>query len=542
MKKVAIVGVEGSGKTVMLAGLGDLYLHPDKNGFFLSPKNFTTASYVSEKVAKMRAGAWPVATAEDVMQGLYWMLKRKMAKGAPVTCCEVSFLDFPGEVYRSVFGVREDLTTEPKEGEGKALWDYVKQADDVIVLVNLKDVISKGPHDPRVQETVWITKRILDFALSTDDGRKASNAAIVLSQTDSYAATIRECGGAKGILEKYLPYVSGDYGWLDVLTVCSVDKTRIDDDGNVLPGEGFTFEGLRPIMDRIISDKVGDGQFSEYQTFRMIGTAALVGGAVGVAFFGFSSWLGLWDLLHFSATTLSNQHEIAEGLSLNLVFGLSAAIIAFVGFLFSVCVKPGRRSLSLWRNRFTLGMLTFGFALTATLFGEFATFDGGSDRKALEKKYAPCLQDNIIGCVLTSMGALVFGSLLAFGCDTGRRVPVRRDGTGGRKDKSSRSDPVKARPVAKDTRSALPSYSPYASWKYRSYYNREMLCLVTERPGIVQIPYPRHAKCEKGEQLMKFVCAGERVNLLAPQAGNYRIEVIHDQKVNANRVLAVLLD
>ncbi|MBQ8111719.1 MAG: hypothetical protein IJ146_00800 [Kiritimatiellae bacterium] len=28
MKKVAIVGVEGSGKTVMLAGLGDLYTYP----------------------------------------------------------------------------------------------------------------------------------------------------------------------------------------------------------------------------------------------------------------------------------------------------------------------------------------------------------------------------------------------------------------------------------------------------------------------------------------------------------------------------------
>ena len=34
MKKVAIVGVEGSGKTVMLAGLGDLYTYPDEEGYF----------------------------------------------------------------------------------------------------------------------------------------------------------------------------------------------------------------------------------------------------------------------------------------------------------------------------------------------------------------------------------------------------------------------------------------------------------------------------------------------------------------------------
>ena len=44
MKKVAIVGVEGSGKTVMLAGLGDLYTCPDEEGYFLAPKNFGTAA------------------------------------------------------------------------------------------------------------------------------------------------------------------------------------------------------------------------------------------------------------------------------------------------------------------------------------------------------------------------------------------------------------------------------------------------------------------------------------------------------------------
>ena len=56
MKKVAIVGVEGSGKTVMLAGLGDLYTYPDADGYFLVPKNFGTAAYVAEKIQRMRKG------------------------------------------------------------------------------------------------------------------------------------------------------------------------------------------------------------------------------------------------------------------------------------------------------------------------------------------------------------------------------------------------------------------------------------------------------------------------------------------------------
>ena len=76
MKKVAIVGVEGSGKTVMLAGLGDLYTYPDEEGYFLAPKNFGTAAYVAEKIARMRKGEWPTATAGDEMQGLDWTLSR----------------------------------------------------------------------------------------------------------------------------------------------------------------------------------------------------------------------------------------------------------------------------------------------------------------------------------------------------------------------------------------------------------------------------------------------------------------------------------
>ena len=99
MKKVAIVGVEGSGKTVMLAGLGELYKNPDRNGYFLGPKNFSTASYVSEKIARMRAGEWPGATVDDTMQGLDWILrKRTGGRRQPANICEVSFLDYPGEV------------------------------------------------------------------------------------------------------------------------------------------------------------------------------------------------------------------------------------------------------------------------------------------------------------------------------------------------------------------------------------------------------------------------------------------------------------
>ena len=260
MKKVAIVGVEGSGKTVMLAGLGDLYTYPDEEGYFLSPKNFSTAAYVAEKIERMRKGEWPAATAGDEMQGLDWTLERKMpgVRRPPVKICEVSFLDFAGEVYRTAFGIEAGDQSLAEQAD--ELKRYVSEADDLIVLINLRDVIVNGIRDLRVQEAMWITNAILDAALSEEAECKAPRAAIVLSQADSYADTIKACGGALGVLRKYLPHVANRYDWLDVFAASAVDKTRLDGDGNAVPTEDFTSKGLLPIMAWIRGEEAVGGE------------------------------------------------------------------------------------------------------------------------------------------------------------------------------------------------------------------------------------------------------------------------------------------
>ncbi len=251
MKKVAIVGVEGSGKTVMLAGLGELYARADEDGYFLAPKNFQTASYVSGKISRMRKGKWPMATPEDVLQGLDWTLRQRRGDGLrPVDVCEVSCLDFAGEVYRYAF-VRQGAVPTSLEDEVASLKSYVRSADDLIVLINLRDIIVMGEYDSRVQEAMWITNAILSYALDGQDGRRVPRAAIVLSQADSYADTIRSCGGAKGVLARYLPHVANNYDWLDILAVSAVDKTVLDDNGNMVPAPDFQPTPLRAIMDWI---------------------------------------------------------------------------------------------------------------------------------------------------------------------------------------------------------------------------------------------------------------------------------------------------
>ena len=253
MKKVAIVGVEGSGKTVMLAGLGDLYTNPDAGGYFLSPKNYGTAAYVANKIARMRAGEWPSATAGDAMQGLDWTLRQSTgARSRPKDICEVSFLDFAGEVYRHAFGIKSGSGDHELADQVASLRSYIEESDELIVLINLRDVIVRGMGDERVQESMWITNAILNFALEEREGRKVPRAAIVLSQADSYRDTIDACGGAVGVLKRHLPHVANNYGWLDVFAASAVDKTVMDADGNVVPDAAFSAIGLTSIMDWIL--------------------------------------------------------------------------------------------------------------------------------------------------------------------------------------------------------------------------------------------------------------------------------------------------
>lgn len=254
MKRVAIVGVEGSGKTVLLAGLGDLYSHPDAQGYFLSPKDFRTSAYVAEKIGRMREGAWPAATAEDALQGLDWTLRRKSPSGgAPSDVLEISCLDFAGEIYRRAFVEPEKVPADDENRrQVEALWDYVARADMLLVLVNLRDVIFHGTANRRVHEAMWVTNGLLDEALRKRSGRVRPRAAIVLSQADSYRGTIDACGGPLRTLEKYLPHLANNYGWLPVLEACAVDRTTLDANGLPVPAPDFSTKGLVPIMDWIL--------------------------------------------------------------------------------------------------------------------------------------------------------------------------------------------------------------------------------------------------------------------------------------------------
>ncbi len=239
MGKIAIVGVEGSGKTVLMAALGAAYEHPDENGMFLTPKNQDAFKFSMSYMHLMRnRQQWPSATMTDSLRYLEWELRTRNEMIA-----ELSLLDYAGEVYRRAFS--EDGDGQQYAAEMEALFQHITEADTLLILVNLRDVIDGDRSSTRTLETLWLNKSILEFARKVPT---ITNIAIILTQADKYRNAIEQCGGPGKTLEKYLPFVMNIYHDIPVFAVSAVDRTEPDDNGIPQPAKDFQSIGVQELI------------------------------------------------------------------------------------------------------------------------------------------------------------------------------------------------------------------------------------------------------------------------------------------------------
>ena len=301
MKKIAIVGVEGSGKTVLMAAMGDKYKSPDANGIFLKPVNRETFAYCEKLMGQMQDGKWPIATGKAITDNLRWTLARKVAEGEDDRIAELSFLDFGGEIYRLAFG--GGVHDEPDEDTKNAitqLRSHVEEAEVLIVLVNLSDIINGKRNEERTIEMNWLSQAILSFAY--DEANKSS-VALVFTQADSYAETITDCGGLRGVLTKYMPTVDTSYGKrLALFSVAAVNKTVPAPDGSgfQVPSPDFKPQGLENLVSWVVNYVVEVRRRKEQRVTRAIEEEEnkrkrwkMAGGLIGLlGILGLGAWIG----------------------------------------------------------------------------------------------------------------------------------------------------------------------------------------------------------------------------------------------------------
>ena len=334
MNKIAIVGVEGSGKTVLMAAMGDKYKSPDANGIFLKPVNRETFAYCEKLMGQMQDGKWPIATGKAITDNLRWTLTRKVADGDDDRIAELSFLDFGGEIYRLAFG--GGVHDEPDEDTKNAitqLQSHVEEAEVLIVLVNLSDIINGKRNEERTIEMNWLSQAILSFAY--DEANKSS-VALVFTQADSYAETITDCGGLRGVLTKYMPTVDTSYGKrLALFSVAAVNKTIPAPDGSgfQVPSPDFKPQGLENLVSWVVNYVVEVRRRKEQRVAKAIEEEEnkrkrwkMAVGVIGLlGILGLGSWIGYnantdfknfidgrltaWGSMRQEATATSEPHS-----------------------------------------------------------------------------------------------------------------------------------------------------------------------------------------------------------------------------------------
>ncbi len=243
MSKVAIVGVEGSGKTVLMASLSECFGKISESEPYLMPENQSAYTFMQQVPHRLRVDrAWPGATGIDALRTMRWTLR-----SGQTVLNTIEMLDYPGELYRLAFGERSAEELAAHRAELDEFLEHLTDADTLIVLFNLADVENQGAN-ARNAETVWITRGIFDYAKTLPNLKRQH---LVFTQADRYAAALKEAGGADGLFAQKLPMLKLLHPDLSVTAISAVDG--MDEEGR--PKPGYSSGSCRELMRLILAEQ-----------------------------------------------------------------------------------------------------------------------------------------------------------------------------------------------------------------------------------------------------------------------------------------------
>lgn len=261
MSKIAIVGCDASGKTVLISSLSDYYKAGGRAGqsCIMVPADGTTRRYTDNLHRVMRInGEWPEATS-DISAGT--SLKWKMMRNGK-EIADLELLDFGGENFRYAF--RDDGTEKNPEVVAR-LKEYISGADFIVITVsmdkmlrNLTPAIYRELENGDIEydrdsEAQWVTDgliRMIPSKLATDP----PGVVVALTQADKHRKELEEHGGAKALFAKCWPTIAAMYPGLNVVPCASID--RMSDDG--LPADGYSTDGVLAVMKEFSRYAFGD--------------------------------------------------------------------------------------------------------------------------------------------------------------------------------------------------------------------------------------------------------------------------------------------
>jgi hypothetical protein len=253
--RIAIIGTEVSGKTVLTTVLAKRYSHATAEGLFLDPLDNATLKFVERNYQFLASGDWPPSSPVGGLSNLRWRLR---IGSNPCSECELHLADSAGQDLRRVFGDDQEIQSLPEHLRGLA--EYCRTADVVIYLINLKDFV--GENDPvRRLDNEAVIKSTLDFLIG--DVSRRRQLCVLFTQADQFEQEREKCGSWENVAQKYLSYVHGAHlrnGRVTVGAVAAVKDTKVvelDGTPRRVPAPGFRSDGLIELMNWIAT-KAGE--------------------------------------------------------------------------------------------------------------------------------------------------------------------------------------------------------------------------------------------------------------------------------------------
>lgn len=221
MCSIAIVGTEGSGKTVLLTVLAKACAKKrDAQSYFMDPQDAKTAKYVEHAWGTIKNGEWPPSTSPGELFNLRWKLHVNSQ------ACDIRLLDIAGQDLRRLFADDQIDRVDSLHEQLRKLAEYLQSAEIVLFLINLKDFEGEADSLKKL-ENQWAIKYAMDWLAKQPDRREF---ALVFTQADLYREYGNRPGGWSSVAEQYLNFIYGAHlqgGNVPIFPVSAIPNTKV---------------------------------------------------------------------------------------------------------------------------------------------------------------------------------------------------------------------------------------------------------------------------------------------------------------------------
>jgi GTPase SAR1 family protein len=251
--QIAIVGTEGSGKTI-LASVWAKQMSSNIDGAFLHPQGWETAEYVEKVWNNLNNGEWWKSTEAGYAFELQWTLHIGQQS------FPLKLIDSAGQDLRELFS-KDTHKQKNLSGIQRELLEYIQTASIVIIVVNLLHFRGE-PDGLKRKQNEFVLKEVVDMFAADN---KHQDIAVVFTAWDLYHADItKNYGDFTNYLQKeltqlynamYLGHQSGDsIRWF---AVAAVMDTEVRNNIRV-PKPGFRSGGLDKLSQWLINAVQGE--------------------------------------------------------------------------------------------------------------------------------------------------------------------------------------------------------------------------------------------------------------------------------------------